>query len=127
MAITASDVLDIMDTNLGTSDITPLLTAAEQILVEWVDGKGVGSTTRDELKKFLTAHIARSTKEKAAAKQSVGPESVTYEGDTGLHLEATHYGQTVKMLDPTGTLQSLGQQKRKAIFQSLDPNFVDPD
>jgi hypothetical protein len=42
--------------------------------------------------------------------ERIGEASVKYFGKTGLGLDATMYGQTVKLLDTTGILLDLGKR-----------------
>lgn len=58
------------------------------------------------IEKYLAAHLA-SIMEQRVEESEVGDTAFVYEGETGMGLEATKYGQQAKFLDPTNRLAAL--------------------
>ena len=103
MRTTEAAVLEIMDTDLTSSQITPFLTTANALVTAYLSSAGLSSTLLAEIEKYLAAHLA-SMKSRYGIKESIGDASITTGYKGGLRLDATPYGETAKMLDTTGTL-----------------------
>ncbi len=97
MAITASDVKDILDTSLTDSEINAYISQAGQLVDD------------EQTKTWLAAHLIRISKDREAEKESVGDHSVTYSGESGLGLDSTRYGQMAQMFDTDGELPTGGK------------------
>ena len=105
--VSGSEVQDIIDTDLET--LTPFIDAASQL----VDGiSGLGAATLKEIERWLAAHFI-AIRDQRTVKDAVGDSSHTYGGKTGMGLDATLYGQQVKLLDTTGYLVSVGTYMKK--------------
>jgi hypothetical protein len=83
----------------------------------------LGSTTlltddeKSEIERWLSAHLIACTRDQQAQQEAVtggAGVNVTYQGKTGLGLDATFYGQQVKVLDRTGLLSL--QKKEASVF-----------
>jgi len=116
MAVTASDVLDIMDTTLTIVDVEPHLDTAAAFFADRLDGEGVSSTMQDEITKHLAAHFA-SVKDRRAEQVSVEGTSERY-ARLGQGLLSTDYGQIAVSLDPTGILAGLADDDGRRSFRS---------
>jgi hypothetical protein len=66
-----------------------------------------------EVEKWLAAHFLACSRVRQAQEQEVlGETSIKYTGTTDKGLDATFYGQTVKILDTTGKLDaSIGKKQ----------------
>jgi hypothetical protein len=110
----ADAVAKIFDTELST-DANGEIEAWIEIATELVDDiseadSSITPTRLEKIEKLLAAHFV-ATQDPRAAKESGESVSITYEGDTGMRINATRYGQQASMLDPTGTLQEGGRRK----------------
>lgn len=106
MRTTEADVLELMDTDLTSSQITPFLTTANAIVTDKLAGTTLSTTILEEIEKYLAAHIA-SVRSKFAIEEQIGDLAKVktgYKGGEG--LQATPYGEMVLMLDTTGTMKS---------------------
>lgn len=72
----------------------------------------------DEIELYLAAHLC-SLREPRTQREGFDVLSASYQGKTGLYLDATHYGQTVQMLDRTGRLHKLGIATGPTLFEAL--------
>lgn len=105
---TATDVKQIMD-NCSLSDavIDAYIVAANALVTEVLGDDGtLSSTLKEEIEKWLTAHMVASTRWRTATEEKVGDVSVKYAGKFGENLLSTPYGQMVQQLDVTGKLSS---------------------
>lgn len=57
------------------------------------------------LEKWLSAHLAK-IRDRRVTESEVGDTAFTYEGEAGMGLEATQYGQQAVALDTTGRLEA---------------------
>lgn len=105
MTITEADVLEIMKTSLTESEITPFLTTAQAIVTAILSTSTLTTSILDEITKYLAAHFA-CLKSPFSVKKKLGDAEETYGYQGGKGLDATPYGETVKMLDSTGILVS---------------------
>lgn len=106
---TPPDVEDVFDTELSSSQLDAWIAIANELVDDIADADpSIGSTRLEKIEKLLAAHLA-STQDQRVSEDSVGDTSAVYQGETGMHIEATVYGQQAAMLDPTGTLASTGK------------------
>lgn len=119
------DVKDILDTDLSDAQITAFLNVANRLVTAHLTDKGLASTTLQDIEMFLAAHLASHRDMRAERESIAGEYSVTYQGDTGMGLDATFYGQTVKQLDSSGTLASLGQKRASLTVMTTPKHNTD--
>lgn len=107
-----SDVATIFDTDLseaaGDSLDTWINIASELVDDIASADSSIGSTRLEQIEKLLAAHLA-SAQDPRLEGYSVGGSSGSYQGETGMHITSTHYGQQAAALDPTGTLAGMGK------------------
>lgn len=103
MSVTEADVLAIMDTSLTESDLVPFLTAADAIVTANLSASTLSTTVLDLIRTYLAAHLA-CVKSPFAIRKKMDIAEDTYGYKGGKGLDATPYGETVKMLDSTGVL-----------------------
>jgi hypothetical protein len=111
MAITPSDVKEIMDTNLADASLQRHIDASTRLVDRELDGED--QDVKDDVNLYLSAHFA-ATQEPRAERASVGDASVTYQGDSEMGLKSTRYGQQAIFVDSTGTLEKLAEGKKSA-------------
>lgn len=111
MAITPSDVKEIMDTNLADASLQRHIDASTRLVDRELDGED--QDVKDDVNLYLSAHFA-ATQEPRAESASVGDASVTYQGDSEMGFKSTRYGQQALMLDPTGNLENLADGNKAA-------------
>jgi hypothetical protein len=108
----ADEVAEIFDTSLDTSDGGSLSTWVE-IATELVDDiaetdPSIGESRLTKIETLVAAHMAAS-QDQRHERESGAARSVSYQGETGMHFEATKHGQQAIALDPTSTLANAGK------------------
>ena len=111
--VTEQEVRDIFETDI--SDLTPFITAANLTVTDNLSNQGLSDDQLKEIERWLTAHLA-TARDPRTSKESLGDASETYQGDSGLGLDSSRYGQMVKMLDTSGKLANLGKAKASMRF-----------
>jgi hypothetical protein len=121
--VTIAEVREIFDTTLLDAVLTTFIGIANRLVTSYL---GTTSLLTDAEKKdielFLSAHLASTMRDPQAQQEAVtggAGVSITYHGKSGLGLDGSHFGQTVKMLDRTGILSL---QKKEASVYAI-PSF----
>lgn len=120
MARTTLDAIkDIYDTSLTDSQLMAFMNDANLFVTEELVGLGMSAARLEAIEKYLAAHFA-SLRDVRTERESIGGEwSFTVQGETGMNLDATFYGQQAKLLDTTGTLDKLGANLKRASINVL--------
>lgn len=104
MTLKESDVSGV----LGSTNVTnfePFIGAAKRLYDDRLGTQSVDDETYDDVVAQLAAHLIASGRERQYSSASEGGGTVSFEGETGMGLDGTTYGQTAKLLDPTGQLE----------------------
>lgn len=104
--VTATEVMEIIETDLTESQVNPFITSAN-VMVNDVLGTGDTAVLKN-IELWITCHMIASSRERQAIDEKAGSASVKYGGQYGANLASTSYGQMAMALDTTGTLASLG-------------------
>ena len=104
---TVSRVKQILDTELTDENIEAYIGSAHVMLNSAFVGVSINSDLRLELETWVTAHMIASTREQQLSEASAGSAKAKFQGQTGLGLNSTFYGQVAKNMDTTGTLLRL--------------------
>ena len=107
--VTKTDVKQVIDTDLGDTDLDYFISLADLEIVEKLTGKGLSDARLKEIERWLTAHFIASSRDPQIKSEGVDVLSSSYEGQTGMGLEFTRYGQQVMKLDTSGTLGRSGK------------------
>jgi hypothetical protein len=103
---------------LEGDEIVPYIKAANLMVTNIFSGDTVTSEElKEEIEKWLAAHMVSSTVWKTAKREKLGEAEVEYTGKFGEDLSSTPYGQMVKVLDTTGKMNNLG--KREVVMYSI--------
>lgn len=90
------------------SDLTPL-----------DDNDRYSENTFERVVKWVAAHLA-SMKQKRVSEESFTDASMKFEGETGMMLKFTRYGQQAIVLDPSNTL---GAKRRYSTATHSEPDY----
>lgn len=107
----------IIATTLSDAQITAFIGTANLIVTGNLADKGLGDALLTDIETWLSAHLL-SMRDQRVSGRSIGDVSFQYQGQTGLGLDATIYGQQVKVLDSSGTLASLGKRRASVTVYS---------
>lgn len=109
--INGGEVKEIFDTDLTPAELNPFVITAGVVVDTHLASKGLSADILVEIEKYLAAHFATLLDPRAKTEKVGNEYSVTYQGETGMRFEATHYGQMALVLDSSNTLASLGQKR----------------
>lgn len=109
--VTGAEVKEIIpDSALSDAQVEPFITSANLTITEHLSGSSLSDELLKELERWFSAHLV-ATYERRRKAEKLGDASDTFDGQTGMGLDFTSYGQQVKILDPTGILAGLGKRK----------------
>lgn len=122
---TAADVIAVLagggdyDTD-AAPDLTPYITAGSAIVDMVVacaarKKRTVTDAQLTVMETWVSAHCY-AVSDKPYSQRSTLRASGTFQGQTGMHLEATLYGQMAITLDPSGCLNNINNQSRAYAF-----------
>lgn len=119
---TASDVKEILDTDLADATVTAWIDIANELVDDIAAAdSSIDSTRLTKIEKLLAAHLA-SSQDQRVERASRESASVTYQGETALGINGTKHGQQAAMLDPTGTLANA--HKPAAVVEAPDARGI---
>lgn len=118
--VTTAEVKEIIDIPSSIPDTTiHSFIVGANITVSAILGNDTVITASQlkEIEKWLAAHfLACSIVPQASEEEVMGETSIKYTGKTDKGLDATLYGQTVKVLDTTGKLANSVGKKQASMF-----------
>lgn len=100
----------------GETNLQPFIDTAV-ILTDRVASKDSDSELSDAALALIEAWLAAHyycTPDRPYQSRNQGKSGGSFQGQTGMHLESTYYGQTAMDLDFTGTLANINKGTRKA-------------
>lgn len=114
--ISVIDVTDIIATTLDNTQVGAFIDTANLLVTQKLGARGLDDMLLAEIEKYLAAHLVCLRDPRMQTKSvssQMGTANTSYQGRTAMRLEATQYGQTVQMLDPTGTFAAAGLRAAK--------------
>lgn len=107
---TATEVKQILDDSaLTDAEVDAFISGATALVDEVLgDDTDLGDTLKEEIERWLTAHMISTTRERLALEEGAGGAKIRYTGDYGRNLSSSPYGQMVLTLDSTGKMATLG-------------------
>lgn len=116
---TAEAVREIIDTDLTTGQIHAFINSAYFFVTAQLVGKGLSSDQLADIECWLAAHFL-ATRDQRVERETIGDEyQATYQGKSGMGLQATTYGQMAIALDTSGTLLKQGQGVKTASLRVI--------
>lgn len=120
MRTTPEEVRKIMDeTDLSDNVIEAYVNDANIFVNDTLLDKNLSEPTLTSIEKWLSAHFIVSTRERIAKEEGAGGAYIKYTGVWGEGFSGTPYGQQAMVLDTSGTLSKIQQNKRDINIQSL--------
>lgn len=100
----SNKVETILETDLSSNTITSWIDIATELIddIENADSS-IPDSRLEKLERLVAAHLA-STQDQRIASGERESASVEFQGQTGIGLEGSKYGQQALLLDPTGLL-----------------------
>lgn len=116
---TAAAVDAIIDDDLSAVNLTPYIDAANELVTEICAVNTAYTADRlEKIERWLSAHFYCIFDPRTKS-EGVSGISASYEGNTGMMLQATRYGQQAMLLDTYGGLSVMsklmeeGRRRRK--------------
>lgn len=109
--VNLQDLKNVFDTELGDDPLNLHIDAAERLVERELSGQS--TDLQNDVALYLAAHFA-SVQERREDSASFGDVEIDFEGDTGMGLSSSHYGQTAIDLDTTGTLRRIDEGRKTA-------------
>jgi len=99
----------------GTSSLTPFVASASALVDRVADcavkkGYPLSAVELDQIETWLAAHLYCQM-DLLYQSKNTNRASATFQGQTGLSLDSTRYGQTAMNLDFSGCLSAIGKRQ----------------
>ena len=104
--VTTEEVLAIIDTSL--TDIAVFVATANMLVTAHLGGAGLSDETLKEVERSLAAHVL-SLRDPRTKSVGVDVLSESYQGQWGMGLNGTSYGQMAILLDTSGILAKVAK------------------
>ena len=128
------EVREILETD-DDIEVQPFIKVANRLVDRLSTNDSASLMAAGDLKDvelYLSAHFY-ALKDPQYQNHSTAGASATYQGQTGMYLDLTWWGQMAKVLDATGYLQSLEKSKARPAMHwlgtvpSTATDYVDRD
>jgi len=118
--VTVAEVKQIIeiDSTISDTDLGVFITAANLVVTNTCIDSALDDTTLKEIERWLSAHFI-AIRDMRSDSEKAGEVSIKYQYKLGLRLEVTMYGQQAMLLDFSGALSALNNQKRKVVFSYI--------
>ncbi len=117
--VAATEVKEIISTDLSDAVVDTFITAANLVVTDALGGQSLDAALLKEVERWLSAHFLACTRAQQAQAEGAEGANITYQGQTGKGLDATLYGQQVKVLDPTGLVEAAASSRREASIRAV--------
>ena len=107
--VTTAEVKLIYDTT--QTDLDVFIGVANALITKLLSDAGHSATILKEIERYLSAHFS-CVMDPRAQSEGVAGISQGYEGQTGMGLDRTRYGQNAKLIDTSGILASYDAQSK---------------
>lgn len=108
---TTSRVCSVMDTTLTEDEVAPFVETANLMVTAYLASTDQTADALREVETYLAAHFV-SLRDRLVKSEAAGGVRFDYQGETGMGLDSSHYGQTAKLLDSSGVLKEIDGKTR---------------
>jgi len=117
--VTVGEVRDIISTSEENDKVQACIDTANVLVTEKLGSStSISTAHKKKIEQWLAAHFVACSIERQTSTERIGETQAQFMGQSGKGLEATTYGQQVKVLDTTGAFSNLG--KRKARVDTIE-------
>ena len=116
--VTEAEVREIIDVD-ASLDLTPFITAANLLVTKVITDSSMTDEHLKEIERWLSAHFTAIRDQRSATEQAGAggaTAQISYQYKLGLNLQVTLYGQQALLLDTSGALAGLNDNKGKSAF-----------
>ena len=125
------EVKEIIDTDIDSKAVDSYIRAANITVTSLLSDSDLTDQQLKEIERWLTAHLIACTRQREKDEEAAGDARVSYVAMTAMYgkgLDATLYGQQVKVLVTTGTLATYaGAAVKLPISMYAITSFDDED
>jgi len=115
----AAAINEVFDNSLSATQLETWADIASDLVDEIAAGdETVADDRLRRIETQLAAHFA-SSQDQRISETDRQSASVSYQGETGMDLDGTKYGQTAKLLDPTDTLKNANKPTASVTVPSV--------
>ena len=114
--VEASEVKVFFNTELADSVVEAHIDVANELVTSVLGSSGLGDTRLKNIELYISAHLLsfRDPLTGAVAAEWIASEAkIEFSANFGQQLKSTHFGQQALVLDTTGTLATLGEQRAR--------------
>ncbi len=104
-------VCAVLETSLGDEQVDPFVDTANILVTEYLASSSLSAAILKEIETYLAAHFV-TLRDRRAKQERADGVGFTLEGDFGMGLDSSQYGQTAQILDSTGVLSQLSDDAR---------------
>lgn len=108
---TTSRVCSVMDTTLTEDEVAPFVETANLMVTAYLASTDQTADALREVETYLAAHFV-SLRDRLVKSEAAGGVRFDYQGETGMGLDSSHFGQTAKLLDSSGVLKEIDGKTR---------------
>lgn len=121
--VTATEVQKLTGSFLDLGDIAPHVTSAHAAVNAHLGAAGLGEDLLTQIELWLAAHlVAVRDPELRITSRKSGDLGTSYAQASGVGLDATAFGQQVRLLDTTGKIEgAMNPTRRKWRFRAGHP------
>lgn len=121
--VDASEVRIILDTDLSDNEVSAFIDIADSLVSTHLTSTNLSDAVKKEIERWLTAHLITISRDRLASSEKVGDASIQYADAKmlGKGLDATSYGQMVKILDTSHTFEKI--DKKEIIIKAVESTF----
>lgn len=121
--VVEAEVKEIVATSLDAAAISPFLQTANVLVTECLGDAGLAEEVLAEIELWLAAHFVAIRDPEWQARQVDDLRIQRHARQAGRGLDATPYGQQVRLLDPTGRIAArMAQERRPWLFRAGAPS-----
>lgn len=102
-------VCAVLETEL--EDVGPFIQTANILVTEYLASSSLSVALLKEIETYLAAHFV-TLRDLRTKQERADGVAFTFQGEWGMGLDSSSYGQTAQILDSTGTLATLSDEDR---------------
>lgn len=116
--VTGAEVKEICDTTKTATQVEEFITPANLVVTDVTADASYSAALLKEIERWYAAHLV-SCDDPQIKSETFGGGAGAYQGQTGMGLNYTTYGQQVLVMDYKGYFAELQQGKRPAVVKAI--------
>lgn len=121
-SLAVSKIIEV-DATVNDGDISSFIETANALVTDVCVPLGYDDTRLELIERWLSAHFY-SVRDARTKSETVGPISNSFEGQSGMYIAHTRYGQQAMMLDSKGGLAALNRLPEQASRLKVGVSYI---